>query len=172
MKHILTFILILGFSLAGFAQEQAVQRVRPNPAAANAIITGDTLDNGLLKWVQKPLTEALTEAGVTSGYTEYIALITQASTSAPTAKVIKNTTGATFTWAYVGVGDYTVTADTAVLTTDKTIFLTQTENSGLYAIDVEQTSTTVTQVDVRTASTGAAVNAVMEDAVFIIRVYE
>jgi len=54
------------------------------------------------------------------GYTEYVALLTQSGTDAPTATVIKNETGATVTFARVNVGLYAATFDSAVLTLNKT----------------------------------------------------
>lgn len=40
------------------------------------------------------------------GYRSYVALLTQSGTSAPTAIVLKNNTGLTWTFDYVDVGDY------------------------------------------------------------------
>lgn len=44
------------------------------------------------------------------GYGEYIAIVTQSGTSAPTATVIKNTIGTTLTWAYSSTGVYFLNA--------------------------------------------------------------
>lgn len=56
----------------------------------------------------------------TSTYKVYTALVTQSGTSAPTAIVLENTTGATITFARTGAGMYTATFSSAVLTTNKT----------------------------------------------------
>lgn len=55
------------------------------------------------------------------GYTEYVALVTQTGTNAPTAVDIKNDTGATVAWARSNAGIYTATFSSAVLTANKTI---------------------------------------------------
>ncbi len=55
------------------------------------------------------------------GYTVYTALITQAGTAAPVATILKNNTGATFTWARTSSGTYTITASSNVFTNNKTI---------------------------------------------------
>ena len=55
------------------------------------------------------------------GYTTYTALITQAGTAAPVATILKNNTGATFTWARTGSGTYTITASSNVFTNNKTL---------------------------------------------------
>lgn len=40
------------------------------------------------------------------GYKEYIALLTQTGTNAPTVTVLKNTLGGTVVWTRNGIGDY------------------------------------------------------------------
>jgi len=55
-----------------------------------------------------------------AGYTEYVALITQAGAGAPTAVEIKNDTGATVAWSRLLQGMYTGTFSSSVLTADKT----------------------------------------------------
>jgi len=60
-------------------------------------------------------------AGV-AGATAYIASWTQATTSAPVPVQIFNNTGATFTWARTGTGQYSITASSAVFTANKTFY--------------------------------------------------
>jgi len=55
------------------------------------------------------------------GYKVYTALLTQAGTAAPVATILKNNTGATFTWARTGSGTYTITASSNTFTSNKTI---------------------------------------------------
>ena len=55
------------------------------------------------------------------GYKVYTALLTQAGTAAPVATILKNNTGATFTWARTGGGTYTITANINTFTANKTI---------------------------------------------------
>lgn len=47
-----------------------------------------------------------TGGGGSSDYLSYVALLTQSGTSAPTATVLQNNTGLTWTFDYVDVGDY------------------------------------------------------------------
>ena len=50
----------------------------------------------------------------------FSALVSQSGTSIPTLKVLKNTTGVTFTASRSGVGNYLLTGSSNVFTTDKT----------------------------------------------------
>jgi hypothetical protein len=65
--------------------------------------------------------ESVVQAGL--GYTVYTALVTQTGTGAPVATILKNNTGATFTWARTAGGTYTVTANSNIFTTNKTVVL-------------------------------------------------
>ena len=69
-------------------------------------------------------------ANATAAYTSYVALLTQAVTAAPTAQILQNTTGTTFTWARTGGGTYTVTAADGVFTANKTWIGTGAERQG------------------------------------------
>ena len=55
------------------------------------------------------------------GYTVYVALISQSGGAAPTAVVLSNNTGYTYTWARTGGGTYTLTASGNAFTVNKTI---------------------------------------------------
>jgi hypothetical protein len=63
---------------------------------------------------------------------EYIALLSQDATAAPTAVVLKNTIGLTPTWAYTTTGTYTasVIADTPPFLVDKTVCTAQLQTRG------------------------------------------
>lgn len=50
----------------------------------------------------------------------FSALVSQSGTSIPTLKVLKNTTGVTFTASRSGAGNYLLTGSSNVFTTDKT----------------------------------------------------
>lgn len=76
-------------------------------------------------------------------YKEYSAAITQASTSAPSATVLLNNTGATITWARTSAGIYTATANTATFTAGKTYVLLNLPTIGLVQYMAVVTSTTV-----------------------------
>ena len=103
------------------------------------------------------------------GYTEYVALLTQASTDAPTAVDIKNDTGATVIWAIVGTGSYTATFSSEVLTANKTIAC-MCVNNVTRQMSAIVNSTTV--VGVATAnSSGIAGNGYLSSTPVIIRIY-
>ena len=72
--------------------------------------------------------DSVVQAGL--GYTVYTALLTQTGTGAPVATILKNNTGATFTWARTGSGTYTITASGNAFTNNKTIVFM---NLGEYA---------------------------------------
>ena len=57
-----------------------------------------------------------------AGKTAYIAQWTQTTTNDPVPVEIFNNTGATFTWARTGTGQYSITASSAVFTTNKTFY--------------------------------------------------
>jgi len=105
------------------------------------------------------------------GYTEYVALLTQAGTDAPTATVIKNDTGATVVWSRTGVGAYRGTFSSAVLTANKTVVMVITNFSfSLFGGNVSSTSL----VDIFTQASSLAVSAqdgYLLDTPVIIRIY-
>ena|SRR5436190_11346884 len=57
---------------------------------------------------------------------EYMAIISQSSTSAPTVVVISNTLGGTVVWSRNGVGDYSATLSSA-FTSNKTFITTMNQ---------------------------------------------
>lgn len=92
----------------------------------------------------------------------YEALITQSGTSAPTAVEYKNEfPGVTFTWARTGAGVYTITASTAVFTTNKTVITMGMPLVGLVNYIVVPTSTTVITITTGVTSLVATVLSVL-----------
>jgi hypothetical protein len=64
------------------------------------------------------------------GYKVYAAIMNQSGIpEPPTATVLKNTTGATFTWTRFGAGQYRVEASSAVFTANKTAAVFNNGNS-------------------------------------------
>jgi hypothetical protein len=103
---------------------------------------------------------------------EYTALVTQASTSAPTASEKSNGFGATtFTWARSSAGVYTCTASTAVFTANKTSVLLGAKQLPSTQIGVAITSTTVITVTVTVADGATATDALLTNQEVTIRVY-
>jgi len=60
-------------------------------------------------------------ASGSTAYDSYVALLTQTGTAAPVATVLSNNLTATLTWARTGTGIYTLTANAATFTANKTI---------------------------------------------------
>ncbi len=85
--------------------------------------TVDTVDRGSAEFQSQrevyTMQDIKDSAG--PGYKVYTALLTQAGTAAPVATILKNNTGATFTWARTGSGTYTITASSNTFTSNKTI---------------------------------------------------
>ncbi len=101
---------------------------------------------------------------------EYVALVSQAGVgNPPTATVIKNTTGATVSFTYNGVGSYSAVFSLPVLTAGKAISILEAVIAARqYASSIVDPQT----VHINTASsTGAAADGVLGDSPFIVRVY-
>jgi hypothetical protein len=84
--------------------------------------------------------------GYNLGYSVYTALVTQVGGSNPTANVLQNSTGATLTWARTSAGLYTVTADSAIFTENKTIVFFES-NHIFTQLNWTRTSATVITVN-------------------------
>ena len=102
------------------------------------------------------------------GYTSYTALISQVGAAAPTAIVLKNDTGFTFTWGRTAGGVYTLTANGNAFTANKTIVF---NNSG---VDIaggytppywERTS------DTEIVITTGGVDTAIDNGAFEVRIY-
>lgn len=110
-----------------------------NPTTLKALIdtqiTNETVDfaitpaevGGRLKDAIDYTTEQST------GYLVLSALISQSGTSAPTAKILKNTTGATFTLSRNSTGNYSLVGSSNVFTTDKTATIYSFNSNGSFA---------------------------------------
>jgi hypothetical protein len=110
--------------------------------------------------------------GLGQGAKVYRAVISQSSTSAPSATVLVNLTGTTMTWARTSAGVYTLTAGVATFTANKTqIFLGQaTVKDPLHdtALYVNRTSTTVITIQVNNTSIGFVDDFISEQAIEIV----
>ena len=103
------------------------------------------------------------------GYIEYVALLTQTGTDAPTATVIKNDTGATVAWTRVIQGLYTGTFSSAILTADKVavIIVPPSTNRVLCA---SRSGTSTVAVSTQNAAF-ALTDALLGNTLIIIRIY-
>lgn len=104
-------------------------------------------------------------------YKEYVALITQSGTTAPTVtKVLKNDIGSDIVWGYLDVGHYTASSIAGKFFVDKTVvFIQLGQTPGFvtaYAVDTDT-------VDIFTYDTGGSTANAIFDAYtsIVIRCY-
>ena len=105
-------------------------------------------------------------------YTEYVAIINQAGTAAPTATVLHNTTGETWTWARGSAGVYSATPTTGggYDATKTTVFATISQGSldeRTYKINVGSTVVSFVTLDAGTRSD----NMLVGNSSITIRIY-
>jgi hypothetical protein len=103
-------------------------------------------------------------------YKVYTALITQTGTSAPTATVLENNTGYTFTYAYSTTGTFGVNSSTSLPDGKTAIFITNGGNSTNSTMSAIYASGTIT---IRTVnqSTNILANGLLERTTIEIRIY-
>ena len=109
-------------------------------------------------------------ASGSTAYNSYVALLTQASTNAPVATILSNNLTATLTWARTGIGVYTLTANAAIFTANKTIVFLNA-GSGIPLISAERTRATVLTVKTFVPSSAAATDNVITNGAFEVRIY-
>ena len=102
------------------------------------------------------------------GYTVYSASLVAAAGAAPTATILQNTTGLTFTWTRTGPGVFVATVAGTPFATNKFWAISSAKVPQLTSI--VRTSTNTARLDNVTSSTGAALNDLVE-AYVEIRVY-
>ncbi len=102
------------------------------------------------------------------GYTVYSAQLTAGAGAAPTATILQNTTGLTFTWTRTGPGVFVATVAGTPFATNKFWAMSSAKVPQLTSI--VRTSTNTARLDNVTSSTGAALNDLVE-AYVEIRVY-
>ena len=146
-----------------------------NSYAAGTVTTSDLIlgvDTSNSKNTTKTFTagDIASLASGSTAYDSYVALLTQAGTAAPVATVLSNNLTATLTWARTGVGVYTLTANAATFTANKTIVFLNA-GSTIPLISSEITSDTVLTVKTFVPSSGAAVDASITNGAFEVRIY-
>jgi len=102
------------------------------------------------------------------GYTVYTAQLTAGAGAAPTATILQNTTGLTFTWTRIGTGQFVATVAGTPFAADKFWAVTSAKVPQLTSI--VRTSTNTARLDVVVSNTAAAENALTEGYVEI-RIY-
>ena len=94
---------------------------------ASGTVTSSDLILGVDTSTSKNTTKTFSAGDIASlasgstAYDSYVALLTQTGTAAPVATVLSNNLTATLTWARTGTGVYTLTANAATFTANKTI---------------------------------------------------
>lgn len=112
-----------------------------------------------------------------NNYKSYQAIVTQSGTSAPAAIVFLNELGVSMTWGRTAAGLYTLTAGSAVLTSNKTVIILSNPVTGLVSYIVIPTSTTIITFTTILASVIATVltavntDALMTNLLVEVRVY-
>ena len=102
------------------------------------------------------------------GYTVYTAALTAAAGAAPTATILQNTTGLTFTWTRTGTGQFVATVAGTPFIEGK--FWAMSSAKVPQLTSVVRTSTSTCRLDNVTSSTGAALNDLVEGYIEI-RIY-
>ena len=102
------------------------------------------------------------------GYTVYTAQLTAGSGAAPTATILQNTTGLTFTWTRTGPGVFVATVAGTPFVTNKFWAMSSAKVPQLTSI--VRTSANTARLDNVTSNTGAALNDLVEGYVEI-RIY-
>jgi len=91
-------------------------------------------------------------------YIVYSALLTQATTAAPTTQVLQNTIPGTLTWTRSGSGEYTLTSNLTPFTLNKTqLFINNGLTAGTASM-IKWTRTSTSVIDIKTTNL-AGVNA-------------
>ena len=102
------------------------------------------------------------------GYTVYTAALTAGAGAAPTATILQNTTGLTFTWTRTGTGQFVATVAGTPFVEGKFWAVSSAKVPQLTS--VVRTSTNTARLDVVASNTAAAENALTEGYVEI-RIY-
>jgi hypothetical protein len=102
------------------------------------------------------------------GYTVYSAQLTAGAGAAPTATILQNTTGLTFTWTRTGTGQFVATVAGAPFTATK--FWAMSSAKVPQVTSIVRTSTNTCRLDVIESQNGNALNSLVEGYIEI-RIY-
>lgn len=109
---------------------------------------------------------------VSVAYKEYFSILNQSGMLVPVDSNVKNTTGATLTWAYNGAGDYTITASSPIFTANKT-FVTLGIGYTAAGVIANYEIVSTTAIRIRTTLPGAGMNnGFLINASFKIEIYQ
>tara|TARA_R110000850_G_scaffold179136_1_gene304914 strand:- start:750 stop:1205 length:456 start_codon:yes stop_codon:yes gene_type:complete len=102
------------------------------------------------------------------GYTVYTAQLTAGPGAAPTATILQNTTGLTFTWTRIGTGQFIATVAGTPFVANK--FWAMVSAKGSEFPSVVRTADNIARVDNILCSTGQALDGITEGFIEI-RIY-
>lgn len=107
-----------------------------------------------------------TAGGGSSDYVQFVALLTQSGTSAPTVSTLKNDTGLTWTPSYDDVGNYFVEPSVAPDDTKVVVFCTNGSGSGdVFSFWRDD------KLNVGTKASGVSANSVLSNTAVEVRIY-
>lgn len=130
--------------------------------------TGDAYVNGQLN------ADSVKQGGyAVKPYKVYVAILHQSSTGAPTATLLENSTGTTFTWVYNATGSYAITADSGTPFTDNKTVVFITPTGGDASVNLIHTAyNTTTNLSIYTGDTfGANADNILDNTGIEIRIY-
>ena len=102
------------------------------------------------------------------GYTVYTAQLTAGAGAVPTATILQNTTGLTFTWTRIGTGQFVATVAGAPFAANK--FWAMSSAKVPQVTSIVRTSTNTCRLDVIESQNGNALNSLVEGYIEI-RIY-
>jgi len=102
------------------------------------------------------------------GYTVYTAQLTAGAGAVPTATILQNTTGLTFTWTRTGTGQFVATVAGAPFAANK--FWAMSSAKVPQVTSIVRTSTNTCRLDVIESQNGNALNSLVEGYIEI-RIY-
>ena len=102
------------------------------------------------------------------GYTVYTAQLTAGAGAVPTATILQNTTGLTFTWTRIGTGQFVATVAGTPFAANK--FWAMSSAKVPQVTSIVRTSTNTCRLDVIESQNGNALNSLVEGYIEI-RVY-
>jgi hypothetical protein len=105
-----------------------------NPSYSLTILSTDTIQiNGTeIAWDGSTIKNRILFIMSSSNFGQYIAIVSQSGTSAPTATIISNTLGSIPTWSYQGVGEYSLTGQPGDFPPSKTFLVVSNSTQPQY----------------------------------------
>lgn len=104
-------------------------------------------------------------------YKVYSILISQDSLNIPTAKVLENNTGFTFTFTRTATGNYNIVSSGSAYTADKTAIFFQDNSQGGTRASINSFRISATNIRILTYSDTVLSDSMLSDIFFEIRVY-